>query len=519
MQRIQAKPIIWVGLLFFCMSVSGVFARSGYYNVLDYGAVPDGETLCSRAIQNAVDDCAESGGGTVVIPPGDYLSRPIFLKSHINFKIETGATLIADTTIDAYPAIDGRAGGIERKVYASLLTGHHLDHISITGGGTLEGQGQPWWNAHRKTKMLRRQAGITEREPENPQGSPLKWPRPKMVNLYHCNHVLIRDVTITNSPSWTVHPVYCDNVTIDNISIIQPYESPNTDGINPESCSNVRIVNCFVDCGDDCITLKSGYNQDGRRVNEPCENIVISNCVLAHGRSAVGIGSETSGGIWNVTINNCVFQNTYRGLRIKTARGRGNVVRDIRAANIIMDNVETAISLDMYYDGNDEQYTVKPVDETTPFLKNISYSHITGTDIKYAAKITGLPEAPIENLQFIDIDLQAETGIQARFLDNVDFHNIEIQAQKGSAFAISHASIVDLDEITTKTPVPGEPVIALENVKDVQVRNCTAVKGTGIFLELRGNKNQKISLIDNLLEKAQIPFRAKDGSSVVIQKY
>ena len=157
-----------------------------------------------------------------------------------------------------------------------------------------------------------------------------------MINLYRCNNVLIRDLTILDSPSWTIHPVYCENVTVDNITIIQPYESPNTDGINPESCKDVRIFNCFVDCGDDCITIKSGYNEDGRRVNKPCENIAITNCTFAHGRSSIGIGSETSGGVRNVVISNCVFKDTYRGLRIKSARGRGNVVENIRASNIVL---------------------------------------------------------------------------------------------------------------------------------------------------------------------------------------
>ena len=177
-----------------------------------------------------------------------------------------GAVIYFHNDIANTPAIMGSWEGINRRVYASLFTGHDLENVTITGRGQIDGQGKVWWDAFWKTDKIRMQSGIREREPDNPKGSPLKYPRPRMINLYRCNNVQISDLSITNSPSWTIHPVYCRNVNIRGVSIVQPYESPNTDGINPESCNGVRISNCYVDCGDDCITLKSGYNEHGRKV-------------------------------------------------------------------------------------------------------------------------------------------------------------------------------------------------------------------------------------------------------------
>jgi len=509
----QKITMILIFIFFFVANFKSASPQPFFYNVQDYGAVSNGKTLCTEAIQKAVDTCAKSGGGKVIIPPGKYLTRPIFLKSNVHIDVMAGAILLADTTIKAYPSFQGRWEGIERKVYASLFTGNKLVNVSITGRGTLDGQGETWWRAHFKNREMRQRAGIKSREADNPPGSPLKWSRPRMINLYDCKNVLIRDLTILDSPSWTIHPVYCENVTVENITIIQPYESPNTDGINPESCKNVRIFNCFVDCGDDCITIKSGYNEDGRRVNRPCENIVISNCTFAHGRSAIGIGSETSGGVWNVAISNCVFKNTYRGLRIKSKRGRGNVVKNIRATNIVMENVGTGISLDMFYGRNDDE-TPQPVDETTPFFKNIRYSHITGTSIKKAGEILGLPEAPMEGVTLEDVYLQAETGIEVKFTKDVVFRNVEINAEKGSALKISNSSEIELDNVTTREPVKGKAVVVLDKVKDVVVRDCSAKEGTTHFLELRGAESQDIVLINNRLEKAKKAIKISYGASL-----
>lgn len=325
-------------------TIASLAATPPFHDVKNYGVVDDGTTLATAAIQKAVDTCAAEGGGKVVIPPGRYLIGPISLKSHVQIELEPGAVLLGSTNISDYQAIDGRWEGVERKVYASLFTGHDLESVSITGRGVIDGRGAVWWAANRQTGALRNRMGIKGREPENPPEAPLRWPRPRVINLYHCTNVLVRDVTLLNSPAWTVHPVYCRNVTLDNLTIINPSNSPNTDAIDPDSCQDVRISNCHFDVGDDCIVIKSGYNEDGRRVGIPCENILVNNCTFAHGHGGVVIGSEMSGSVRNVTVANCVFDGTQRGLRVKTSLGRGGVVENFRASNLVMRNITDAPS-------------------------------------------------------------------------------------------------------------------------------------------------------------------------------
>jgi len=476
------------------------FSQAGISNVKDFGAVGDGTTLCTIAIQKAIDKCAEENGGKVIVPPGRYLTGPLFLKSNISFEVYPGAVLVFDDDIENCPIVDGRWEGIERKVYASLFTGHNLENVSIIGRGKIDGQGEKWWEAHYKNKELRKKYGLKGREPENPEESPLKVPRPRLINLYNCTNVLISELTFVNSPAWTIHPVYCKNVTIEKISIIQPYESPNTDGINPESCNNVRILNCFVDCGDDCITIKSGYNEDGRRVGIPCENIVISNCTFAHGRSAIGIGSEMSGGIRNIAISNCVFNGTLRGLRIKTGRGRGGTVENYRADNIIMNNVETAISIDMFYGGKDTN--IVPVTEETPFFRNIHLSNITAVNVVDALEILGLPEAPVEDFSIHNSNFTSENGFIIKFVKNIELKDVTVNCDSGNPLNILQGNDINIDNFNSDSPLKNEALISLNKTKDVYVHNCKLKSGTEIFIN--SEETESLEIENNLTHDAKI---------------
>lgn len=491
---------VFIFLLILSIPSLNIFSQSGTYNVIDFGAAGDGKTLCTEAIQKTIDACAEDGGGKVIIPSGKYLTGPLFLKSDMTIEVFPGATILFDDTIENCPIVDGRWEGIERKVYASLFTGHDLKNVSITGRGVLDGQGEAWWEAHFANKKMRKEQGIKGREPDNPEGSPLKVPRPRVINLYNCSNVLIRGLTILDSPAWTIHPVYCENVIIDGISIIQPYESPNTDGINPESCKNVRIINCFVDCGDDCITIKSGYNEDGRRVGKACENIVVSNCTFAHGRSAIGIGSEMSGDVRNVTISNCVFNGTKRGIRIKTGRGRGGIVENYRASNIVMTNVETAISIDMYY-GNKSKET-QPVTEETPFFKNIHLSNITAVNVENAAQITGLPEAPIDDLSIVNSNFTAINGFNVKYVNNLNIQDVTVNCEEGSPLSIEEGNDVDIDNFSTDKPIKDEAVIQLSLSNDIVIHNCKVKEGTKVFLN--STQTEELIIENNWLRNALI---------------
>jgi len=226
--------------------------------------------------------------------------------------------------------------------------------------------------------------------------------RPPFIQPVRCKRVRIEGVKIINSPFWTVNPEFCDNVTIKGITI-HNIDSPNTDGINPESCTNVHISDSHISVGDDCITIKSGRDLQGRKLNAPCENITITNCTMLAGHGGVVIGSEMSGSVRNVVITNCVFDGTDRGIRLKSTRGRGGVVENIRVSNIVMRNIQReAIILDLKYSKMPEE----PVSERTPVFRNIHISNLTGVDVKTPVYIRGLEEAPITDVTLNNINIK-----------------------------------------------------------------------------------------------------------------
>jgi polygalacturonase len=420
-----------VQLILFAVFVSAFYSTaaraagpSPFFNVADYSAVGNGTTLCTEAIQKAVDACAIAGGGTVYIPAGKYLSGAIFLKSNVTLNISEGATLLASTNFEHFPPFKPGWRIIpEDTQRSSLITGVDLENVTISGHGRLDGQGKPWWEALRKDKKAK-------------EGQPkiLTYGRPRVINLYRCQNVRIEGVTIVDSPSWTVHPVGCDNLVVDGISIINPEEGPNTDGVNPESCRNVRISNCFIDTGDDCITLKSGKDEEGRLKARPTENVAITNCVMYKGHGAVVIGSEMSGCVRNVVASNIVCVGTDRAVRIKSTRGRGGVVENIRFNNFVVENVREPIYITSFYTKTDPE----PVSERTPIFRDIAISHFTIKKSPYTARIYGLPEMPIQRLRITDVTASTEVGFICDNVDGLELQNVEVNAGKGPDFDISN---------------------------------------------------------------------------------
>ena len=252
-------------------------------------------TKSTAQIQRAIDQCGTSGGGTVFLPAGRYVSGSLWLRSNVTLHLESGAVLMGDTDPSAYPMWAGawEGPGAQRR-HAPLIAGEGLTNIALTGRGTIDGRGQTWWDAFNVGR-----------------GPDL---RPQMVRLVDCRDVLIDGLHFVNSARWALNPVACDNLTIHQVTVRNPPDSPNTDGINPDSCNNVHIANCHIDVGDDCIAIKSGSEEDGRRTPRPCQNITIMNCTMLHGHGGVVIGSEMSGGVRNVAISNCVFCGTDRGI-------------------------------------------------------------------------------------------------------------------------------------------------------------------------------------------------------------
>lgn len=471
---------------------------STFFNVVDYGAKGDGKTLCTNSIQKAVDACAEAGGGTVHIPTGKYLSGAIFLKSNVTLNIGEGATLFASTNFEDFPPFkpDWRVLSDDTR-RSSLITGIDLENIAVTGRGTLNGQGQPWWEALQKDKNAK-----------EGQEKILTYGRPRVINLYRCKKILIRDVTIVDSPSWTVHPVGCENLVVDGISIINPESGPNTDGVNPESCCNVRISNCFIDTGDDCITLKSGRDEEGRLKAKPTENVTITNCVMYKGHGAIVIGSEMSGCVRNVTASNIVCVGTDRAVRIKSTRGRGGVVENIRYSNFVVENVREPIYITSFYTKTNPE----PVSQRTPIFRDIAISHFTIKNSPCTAKIYGLPELPIQGLRLNDVTASTEVGLVCDSTASIELQNVQINTTKGPAFIFTNCKNIELNGIKATNPLTDEPVVRMKNVQDAFIYGCRALPGTGNFLELNGRTTRGIHLVANHLSDAKNTCVLKNGA-------
>jgi polygalacturonase len=485
-----------------------------YYNVVDYGARNDSSSLATEAIGKAITAAVQAGGGTVYFPAGKYLTGPIRLRSNITLLIDAGAELdFSDHFEDYLPMVPSRWEGTNVVNFSPLFYARGDSNIAIEGRGVVNGNGKKWWDfamafyAHPDNKGAQSKwSGIfmeSNKGLVNPDDSAWEergFLRPPFIQFMHCNNIRIKDITLKNSPFWTVNPEYCENVTITGITIRNP-KSPNTDGINPESCKYVHISDCHISVGDDCITIKSGKDKDGRKTAAPAEDYTITNCTMLSGHGGVVIGSEMSGGVHKIVISNCVFDGTDRGIRIKTARGRGGVVEDVRVDNIVMHHIGTqAIVLDMQYSKEGPE----PVSERTPRFRNIHFSNITG-DAASAGLINGLEEMPVEDVTFDDLQLTAETGFVIREARNIAFHHVLINTHTGPALTVSNTDGLEVDGVTTHQPLPKVPVIRLTDVSRAFIHNCWAYPGTDLFLQLQGEKTAHITGMSNNLKDATTP--------------
>ena len=490
-----------------------------YFNVLQYGAKNDSSKLCTDAISKAIDAAIKTGGGTVYFPAGKYLTGPIHLKSNITIFIDAGAELHFSDDFNNYlPMVPSRWEGTNVTNFSPLFYAYKAENIAIRGRGVIDGHGKKWWEMHFKLydKNTARSAWQEEFaknnknviRPEEPAMIDRGFLRPPFIQPMYCKNVLVEGITIRNSPFWTVNPEFCENVTVTGVTINNPL-SPNTDGINPESCKYVHISNCHISVGDDCITIKSGKDQDGLKNAAPAENYTITNCTMLAGHGGVVIGSEMSGGVKKIVISNCVFDGTDRGIRIKTARGRGGVVEEVRVDNIIMKNIkEAAFVLDMEY----ARSVPGPVTDRTPKFINMHFSNITA-QTNNAGLINGIEEMPVEDITFTDIQLEAEKGFVVKNAKNIEFHNVRINTKQGSSLQTINVKHLEIDGVKTLTSLPAAPVISLTNTEDIFIHNCSPVTGTNVFLQLIGKGTQQVVMKSNNFKYVLKPL-IKDESVV-----
>lgn len=375
-------------------------------NVKDFGAKGDGQTNDTAHIQGCILACPSTG--RVYFPKGDYYTGPLFLKSNITLELEEGARLVGDIDRNHYPILPGMVYTSDEKdeynlgswegnpldCFASILTGIQVENVKIIGKGIVDGNAQnsDWWVDVRQKRFA--------------------W-RPRGLFLNHCKNIVLQGVTVMNTPSWNLHPYFSENLKFLDLKLVNPKNSPNTDGCDPESCNHVDIIGVHFSVGDDCIAIKSGKIFMGRKYKKPSENFNIRNCSMNFGHGAVVLGSEMSGGIKNINVSQCYFNQTDRGLRIKTRRGRGKdaIIEGILFENIKMNDVLTPLVVNMFYycdpDGHTEYVYSKeklPVDDRTPFLGKFVFKDIDCDNVNVAAgTFFGLPEQPIESIQLENI--------------------------------------------------------------------------------------------------------------------
>jgi polygalacturonase len=446
-------------------SLPGRAAGLSQFNVLDYGAAGDGQKLDTAALNAAIETCAKAGGGKVYLPPGRYLSGTIRLRSHVILELEAGATILGSENPEDYPSMENPWGELDprRDWTCPLLYAVDAENITLTGRGTIDGQGAIWWKRVRLNNPEKFPPG-PQTDADRAEAAKLTRERPNLIRLLRCKDVVLERVNLRNSPAWTVHPLLCDQVRVDGVTIQNPATmAHNTDGIDPESCRNVQILNCRIDTGDDGITLKSGRDAAGRKMGRPCENITIANCVVYHAHGGVTIGSEMSGGVRNVTVANCVFQGTDNGIRIKSQRGRGGVVEGVSVCNIVMQDVPTPFSISSFYSGSDKPEDLHSADETTPAFRDLLFSHITARGARNAGVIMGLREKAIENVTFSDVHVQATRGFRVTNAKDIAFLDSTIDTAEGSALMLRNTTGVDTTRLRTRAPHQGVPLVQTEN--------------------------------------------------------
>jgi polygalacturonase len=470
------------------------------FSVLDFGAVGDGVNDCTGSIKSAIEACNNAGGGRVVVPTGHYRTGPIHLLSNVNLHVARGATLLFSTNPNHYmPVVFSRWEGVECMNYSPLVYAYKQENVAVTGEGTLDGQadneywwpwrgdatfgyrqGQPTQDAFRARLISMASHEIPPAKRIMGEGSQL---RPSFIQPYLCNNVLIEGVTVKRSPMWAVHPVLCKNVIVREVTIISA--GPNADALVPESCSDVVIESCTFDTNSDCISLKSGRNQDGRRIDRPVENVVIRNCLVKDGKGAIVIGSEVSGGARDIYVENYRVESSRleRFLRVKTNSVRGGTIENVYIRDVRLKQASDAVLLlNLYYDEGD-------TGRHAPLVRNIHLNRVSCQKSKFVAFARGYKRAPIRDIFFTDCEFDnAELGnvlenVEGMYACNVFINGEDFQPDAVIAEVASFAA--KRDEKRGVMPLPSQ-----ENTfdsADPYTGVWEVTKGDWSFVEENGN--------------------------------
>lgn len=400
------------------------------------GGVHDGLFDNTEIFRLALERLKTAGGGLLEVGPGIWATGPIELFSGCTLSLAEGAVVSFIPEPERYRPVPSRWEGIECHAMHPCLFSSGQQDVSVVGRGCIDGNGGVWWSMFREKQRAGQDRPVSDIEqalamlnrgydgqPGGGGGRATQFLRPPAIQFINCRNVIIRDITVINSPFWTIHPVYCENLEISGVTITNPPDAPNTDGIDIDSCVGVLVQDCTISVGDDGIALKSGSGSDGLRVNKPTRDVRVLNCTVGEGHGGIVIGSETAGGISQVLTEACRFIGTDRGIRIKSRRGRGGEIADLVFRNLVMEDNLCPLTINMYYrcgaSMDDRQLfslAPGPVDHGTPIVRNIHISGIRATGCRASAGfIAGLPELPIENLAIEDsvFSTNENSGINA----------------------------------------------------------------------------------------------------------
>jgi polygalacturonase len=483
---------------------------NGFYNLIELGAVPDGKTKCTDVFKKAIALCKEHGGGTLFVPAGTYLTGPIALESHINLHLSAGALVRFSPDPEEYPFVRTRWEGTECWGLQPMLFGYHLENVSVTGKGILDGQGEHWWKHARliksghadqvnfpcMKKLNDLNAEVLTIAGSGGGGLHSGYVRPPLIQFMECRNVTLDGITARNSAFWNTHILYCADVTIHDAKFINPDSSPNTDGLDIDSSRGVRVSDCTFDVGDDCVVIKSGMDEDGVRVGRPTEFVAITNCTMLRGHGGVVFGSEISGGVRNIVISNCLFNGTDRGIRIKSRRERGGFIENVRISNIVMENVISPLVFNLFYEcGHKPEKRAflnskepQAVTKYTPFIRNFQISNISSYKTLSACGVFfGLPEMPIEGIHVSDVLIEMDkvgarkapamnfddtklqkAGFVGSFLKNCSFRNINVIGVNGPAVDLADATGVEISGLVATQDQKG-PLVKMKNCVDCHV--------------------------------------------------
>lgn len=500
-------------------------------NIKDFGAVADGQTLNTKAIADAIEAVSEKGGGRVVIPRGLWLTGPVALRSNIDIHTEEGALVVFSRDKSLYPLIETSFEGNNTIRCMSPIYGKDLVNIAITGKGVFDGTGEVWRPVKKEKltesqwKALIRSGGFVDEDSriwypsesslEGQKLSSMNVPgnlkslndfekikdflRPVMVSLISCSKVLLDGPVFQNSPAWCIHPLMCEDLTVRNITVKNPWFSQNGDGIDIESCKNTIVYNSSFDVGDDAICIKSGKDADGRKRGKPTENLVISNCIVYHGHGGVTVGSEMSGGVRNMFVSGCTFIGTDVGIRFKSNRGRGGIVENIYFTGIDMINIPTqAISFNLYYGGSapteadlrvangpSPAEEVPPVTEETPLFRNITIKNVTCRGAAQAIFLQGLPEQNLEKIYLENINIEALNGLTCIDANGITVKGLKLITANVPALNIINSQNIEIGQL--EIPAAETPSI---NIRGERSENITIrlAEPSGSALSEYGNE-------------------------------